>query len=188
VNLAAAVLWALAQASTASDRPPLPSAELKALKESNLFSPYRAKNYERPVRRDERRSEARSEPVKPKPVSVTGIVFDAASGAHKALIEDRNAESLRRLKEPVFAKAGDEVLGFKVIGVSAGTVKLALPDGAEKELAPGDALPEDPNAAAAGTVEAAKPAEKPLEEGVKNEVLERLRSKNKKKDRPQDDP
>jgi hypothetical protein len=177
VSLVSAVLWALAQAAAAADRPPLPAAELKALKEANLFSPHRSKGADRPYRRDERRTESRTEPARPKPPALTGIVFDAASGVHKALVEDRNAESLRRLKEPVFAKAGDEVLGFKVIEVSA-----------EKELAPGDALPEDPNAAAAVPGEAAKPAEKPLEDGVKNEVLERLRSKNKKKDRPQDDP
>lgn len=186
------LLWVLAQAA-GGDRPPLPAADLKSLRESNIFSPYRAKGSERLSKREERRTETRTEAAKPKAALLTGIVFDASLPGHKGLIEDRNEERLRVLKEPRFVKAGDEVLGFRVEEVGADRVRLTLPDGSSKDLAVGDALPAG-EAAAAGTETPGEPKpapgaeSKPLDEGVKNEILERLKKKNRKKDRPQDDP
>ncbi len=184
------LLWTLAQAA-GGDRPPLPASELKALRESNIFSPYRAKGAERPARREERRSEVRTEAAKPKAAVLTGIVFDAALPGHKGLIEDRNEERLRVLKEPTFVKAGDEVLGFRVEEIAADRVRLALPDGTSKDLAVGDSLPGGEAATGEPATEG-KPAPaaetKPLDEGVKNEILEQLKKRNRKKGRPQDDP
>ena len=186
------LLWTLAQAA-AGDRPPLPASELKSLRESNIFSPYRAKGAERPTRREERRGESRVEVSKPKAAVLTGIVFDAALPGHKGLIEDRNEERFRVLKEPKFVKAGDEVLGFRVEEIGADRVRLVLPDGTSKDLAVGDSLPGGDAAPANGeSAPEGKPAPaaetKPLDEAVKNDILEQLKKKNRKKGRPQDDP
>lgn len=186
------LLWTLAQAA-GGDRPPLPASELKSLRESNIFSPYRAKGAERPTRREERRTETRTEAAKPKAAMLTGIVFDAALPGHKGLIEDRNEERLRVLKEPKFVKAGDEVLGFRVEEIGADRVRLVLPDGTSKDLAVGDSLPAveaataNPEPAVEGKPASAAES-KPLDESVKSEILERLKKKNRKKDRSQDDP
>lgn len=186
------LLWTLAQAA-AGDRPPLPASELKSLRESNIFSPYRAKGAERPTRREERRGESRVEVSKPKAAVLTGIVFDAVLPGHKGLIEDRNEERLRVLKEPKFVKVGDEVLGFRVEEIDANRVRIGLPDGTRKDLAVGDSLPAaeaaaaNPESSAEGrAVPAVDP--KPLDEAVKNDVLEQLKKRNRKKGRPQDDP
>jgi hypothetical protein len=118
------------------DRLPVPAAELKALRETNLFSPIRAK----PARRDSSRVEA--PPARPKPPVVTGIFFDEKTQTHRVVVEDRNEERFKRFKEPKFLKVGDEVVGLKIQSVSAEKAMILLQGDSSKELRVGDALPD----------------------------------------------
>jgi hypothetical protein len=179
--------WVLAQAASGAERPPLSASDLKALKESNIFSPHRSRVFERPSSsRDDRRGDSRPSALTTvKPPMLTGIVYDVSLPGHKALVEDRNSESLRRVKTPTFLKAGEELLGLVVEEVRADGLLLKTADGTLKELAVGDPLPLPETAGSAGGE--SEPAAKPLEEGVRNEILERLKGRIKKKGRPQDE-
>jgi hypothetical protein len=113
------------------DRPAYPAADLKALRESNVFSPRRSGGSSSSSgRREERRSETRSEPtpVRPKPIQVTGFVLDPATKTPRAILEDRNDEKLRALKEPLFAKPGDEAAGWTLNETSGGNLLIESSD------------------------------------------------------------
>lgn len=132
--MALMAFFCLQAAPLDGDRLPIPAAELKALRETNLFSPVRAK----PARRDSR---VEATPARAKPPVVTGIFFDEKTQAHQVVVEDRNEDRLKRFKEPKFLKAGDEVVGLKIESVSAEKVVI-LQGGSAKELRVGDELPD----------------------------------------------
>ena len=165
------------------DRPTYSAADLKALREANVFSPRRSGSASS-GRREERRPEPRSEPVpsRPKPIQVTGFVLDPATKTPRAILEDRNEEKSRTLKEPLFAKPGDEAAGWTVEEVTSEQVTIAQGE-TKKTLRVGESFPDPaPVAGAAPAVET--PAEvkpPPLDDGAKNDILERLKQKNKKK-------
>ena len=169
------------------DRPTYSAADLKALREANVFSPRRSGGSSSSGRREERRSETRSEPapVRPKPIQVTGFVLDPATKTPRAILEDRNDEKLRTLKEPLFAKPGDEAAGWTVEEVTSEQVTIAQGE-TKKVLRVGESFPDPaPVAPAAGSPTPDKPVEAaappPLDDASKNDILERLKQKNKKK-------
>jgi hypothetical protein len=176
------------------DRPTYSVGDLKLLRESNLFSPKRSSSSSSgsSYRREERRSE--SAPARPKPLQVTGFVLDPASKSPRAILEDRNSDAFKTLKEPLFAKAGDQAAGWTVSEVLADQLTIVQGE-TTKTLRVGESFPEaavDTGAAAPASADApaapAKPEAAPaLDEGAKNDVLERLRQKNKKK-RADDEP
>ncbi len=168
------------------DRPAYAVSDLKALREANIFSPHK-KSSERTSssRREEPRRETKAEPVRPKGLQVTGFIVDPETKTPRAILEDRNDEKHRILKEPLFAKPGDEAQGWKVDEVAVDQVTI-VKDEERKVLRLGESFPEPAGVpaleGAAPTAPAAEKAEtKPLEEGEKNDVLERLKLKNKKK-------
>lgn len=188
------------------DRPAYPLADLKLLREANVFSPLR-KPGTSSGRREERRSETRSEPAptRPKPIQVTGFVLDPSTKTPRAILEDRNSESLRTLKEPFFAKAGDQAGGWTVEEVLADQVTIVQGE-TKKTLKVGESFPEPVSHAEAsprsGDAKAGPPASEgaasaagappaatasPASDASKNEILERLKQKNKKK-RSEDEP
>ncbi len=168
-------------------RPDLTEARIQGLRAKNIFSPFRTKPFPTktsvgPGKGPEApRIEA---PARPKPPVLTGIVYDEASKAFQAIVEDRNGEKLRQLTGPKVLKAGDEVLGVKIEAVEKDKVVI-LRGETRKELAAGEALWE----AEASSSGAAAPVEsKPADPAVVNSVLEELRKRNKKKDRNYDEP
>ena len=169
------------------DRPTYSAADLKALRESNVFSPQR-KPGSSSGRREERRPETRTEPpppARPKPLQVTGFVLDPATKTPRAILEDKNDEKTRTLKEPLFAKAGDEAAGWTIEEVTS--EQLTIVQGEDRKvLKVGESFPDPGGIAAATPAEttAEKPAAPPpplLDDAAKNDVLERLKNKNKKK-------
>lgn len=179
------------------DRPAISAVDLKALRDSNIFAPRTAKRRPPPSTPSRRSETAGTPPAPPKPKApvITGIFFDGKAQAWLVVVEDRNDAALRQFKEPKFLKAGDEVSGHKVGTVTAERAVFLKGD-SSKELKVGDSLPsdeakpfsaatpEDPEAAAAadGEVEI-----KPLDSAAKTEVLEALKKKRGKKDRPSND-
>jgi hypothetical protein len=185
------------------DRPTYSLADLKLLREANVFSPYKKPG----SRREEPKGTSTftprpPEPARPKPIQVTGFILDPATKTPRAILEDRNSESLRTLKEPLFAKAGDTAGGWTVEEVLADQITIIQGE-TKKTLKVGESFPEAGHAEAtkAGTptsgspasatgvppVATAGPDSKPLDEGAKNDILERLKQKNKKK-RADDEP
>jgi hypothetical protein len=183
VNLALCLL--LLQAGPEAERPPLP-ADLKGLRDSNVFSPARPKGSERTFRRDDRRPETRIEPAKPKAPLITGIVYDASLKGFKALVEDRNDESRRLLKEPTFAKPGDVVAGVTVEAVENNVVRARKADGAAAELAVGDPWPAAEAAPPAEGSTSAPPSTSTTPDPGQDEVRKRLKLRVGKKNRPSD--
>lgn len=121
------------------DRPALSTTELKALRDSNIFSPRVVKPR---VSRD--RSKPSSTPPTPyrqKAPVVTGIFLDAATQAHQAIVEDRNDSAHRYFKEPKFMKAGDEWAGIKLQVVTLDKATF-VKDGVPKEVKVGESLPD----------------------------------------------
>lgn len=181
------------------DRPSLSLTELKALRESNIFSPRTVKRA--PVR-SERSSGRPSVPVpyKQKAPVVTGIFLDLATQSHRAIVEDRNDSAHRHFKEPKFMKAGDEWAGIKLESVTTekavfnkgGTMKEVhvgepLPDSDEKPLS--GAEPGEDVVADDGETPAAKPARsetKTLTTEDQARTLEEMKRRLKKKNRPGD--
>ena len=164
------------------DRPSISQAELKGLLENNVFSPHRTRAFE--PRRGESRGETRrpETPSKPKPLTITGLFADPVSGVPKAIVEDRNDERHRILKEPKFVVGGEEFAGLKIESVSADGVVVSRGD-VKKECRLGDPLPEGdaPAASPSGDSETktdAAPAAPALDDASKNDVLERLRKSN----------
>lgn len=140
------------------DRPPIPAAEIKALRDNNIFAP-RTANGGRP--RPAKSGGGRSEPVstKPKPPVVTGLFFDPKSKGYQIVIEDRNDASLKYFKEPRYLKAGDEWCGLKVESVAVNQAVCTLGSGT-RVLQVGESLPEGDWKPAS----AAKPSEDPLKD------------------------
>jgi hypothetical protein len=166
------------------DRPSIASSELKGLRENNIFSPHRTKPFE-PRRSETTRPEPRpAAPSKPKPLLVTGLFADPVTGVPKAIVEDRNDERHRHLKEPKFCVGGEEFLGLKIEAVTADHVVVTRGD-VRKECKVGDALPEGDVPAVApsssSTSESTSAPAPALEEGTKNDILEALRARNKRK-------
>ena len=96
------------------DRPLISAAEIKSLRDTNIFAPRNTKR-KAPSHSPASRTSARFEsstPAKPKPPVITGIFFDGKAQAWLVVVEDRNESSLKQFKEPKFLKAGDEVNGL----------------------------------------------------------------------------
>lgn len=196
------------------DRPALSTTELKALRDSNIFSPRVVKP---------RSSKERSNRITPavpyrqKAPLVTGIFLDAVSQAHQAIVEDRNDSTHRYFKEPKFMKAGDEWAGVKLQSVTLDTavfvkdgvsrevhVGESLPDGDEKPASAAEsgdeAFPEDGEAPPAtpsttpppsskvrkGPTEASAAEGKPMNPEAQQKTLDDMRRRLKKKSRPGD--
>ena len=176
------------------DRPVLSAADIKSLRDTNIFAPRNAKRKppSSPSSSRGSRFESPATPAKPKPPVVTGIFFDGKAQAWLVVVEDRNESSLKQFKEPKFLKAGDEVGGLKVGEVTAEKASFLKGDTA-KELKVGDPLPVDDKAvsvAASDDPEAPPAAEveiKPVDAESNARVLEELKKKRGKKDRPSND-
>ncbi|HYE99362.1 MAG TPA: hypothetical protein VEJ18_10645 [Planctomycetota bacterium] len=162
------------------DRPAV-KVDVAALKSHNVFSPHRtapraSTGASAPA------APAASAPSRPKPPVVTGFFLDADTRAPKVVVEDRNEARLKLLQEPKFLAAGDEVLGCRIESVADGVAVVVLGE-VRKEVRVGDAFPDGNWAPPAGAAPA--PAEASsgtrLDEGAANDILERLRQKNKKR-------
>jgi len=178
------------------ERPLISAAEIKSLRDSNIFAPRNAKRKAPSHSPTGSRNSARFEsstPAKPKPPVITGIFFDGKAQAWLVVVEDRNESSLKQFKEPKFLKAGDEVGGFKVGAVTAERASFLKGDTA-KELKVGESLPVDDKAvstaAPSDDPEAPPAAEveiKPVDPETNNKVLDDLKKKRGKKERPSND-
>lgn len=180
------------------ERPALSTAEIKLLRDTNIFAPRSARRSSprsSPSGRD--RIHSPSTPAKPKAPVVTGIFFDAKSQAFVVVVEDRNLDSLKQFKEPKFLKVGDEFAGFKVSSVTDEKAVFARGE-VSKELKVGESLPAEdgkPTSAAPATEDAAsaaapseEPAEiRPADDEANAEALKRLKEKVGKKNRPSRD-
>jgi hypothetical protein len=121
------------------DRPALSTTELKALRDSNIFSPRIVKPR---VSRDRSKpSNTPPTPYRQKAPIVTGIFLDAATQAHQAIVEDRNDSSHRYFKEPKFMKVGDEWAGIKLQSVTLDKA-IFVKDGVPKDVKVGESLPD----------------------------------------------
>ena len=177
------------------ERPSISAAEIKSLRDMNIFAPRNQKRKTSPSYSSSK-SPSRFEPsapAKPKPPLVTGIFFDGKAQAWIVVVEDRNESSLKQFKEPKFLKTGDEVGGLKVGIVTAEKASFQKGD-TVKELKVGESLPAEEKAvsvaAPSDDPEAPPPAEaeiKPVDAESNNRVLEELKKKRGKKERPSND-
>jgi hypothetical protein len=183
------------------ERPLISAAEIKALRDSNIFAPRNKKRvYVPPTRPGGGKSEP-AVPAKPKPPVVTGIFYDAKAEAFLVVVEDRNDAALKQFKEPKFLKSGDEVNGFK-IGLVTAERAVFLKGEITKELKVGESMPgpdgksvtvvsapEDPEAAPApeGEEKSEKVEIKPLDPETHIKAMENLKKKAGKKNRPSQD-
>lgn len=177
------------------DRPAIPSSEIKALRDLNIFAPYGLKKRVSSTPPGGKpRTEAPAAP-KPKAPVVTGIFFDAKTKSYLVVVEDRNEGSLKQFKDPKFLKTGDEVVGLRVGAVSAEKATF-LKGEIAKELSVGDSLlagelkasappSDDPEAEPSDSEE--KVDIKPLDTEEKNKVLEKMKKERGKKNRPNND-
>jgi hypothetical protein len=181
------------------ERPLISAAEVKSLRDSNIFAPRTAKR--RPPVKGSDYVKRPSAPAQPRPPVVTGIFYDAKAQAFLVVLEDRNEASLKQFKEPKFLKAGDDVNGYKVASVTA--EKAAFLKGEiSKELKVGESLPgpdgktvsvapvtDDPEAAFApeGEEKPEKVEIKPIDPETQIKALENLKKKAGKKNRPSQD-
>jgi len=180
------------------ERPALSMAEIKMLRDTNIFAPKSAKRSTRYVKTDTKnKSETPAAPPKPKPPVVTGIFYDAKAQTFLVVVEDRNSDSLKQFKEPKFLKTGDEVAGYKVASVTEAKAVFTKGD-LSKDLKVGESLPgsdgkpvsvapvtDDPDAAPVEGDE--KVDVKPLDPETSTKALEELRKKVGKKNRPSKD-
>ncbi len=191
------------------DRPAIAAADLKALRETNIFAP-------KGIRRTPPTSSTSSRgtppaPYRQKPPVITAIFLDLASQAHQVIVEDRNDSTHRYFKEPKFMKVGDEWAGVKVESVTQESA-IFNKAGVSKEVHLGEGLPESeakllssadgsdegigddgetPLPAESSTTppstskfRKATPESKTQTSEEQNKVLEDMRRKNKKKNRP----
>jgi hypothetical protein len=181
------------------ERPSLSAAELKLLKDSNIFAPRSTKRPRyTPSSKDKGSRFESSTPAKPKPPVVTGIFFDAKVDTFIVVLEDKNSESLKLFKEPKFLKAGDEVVGYKVSAVTADKATFLKGD-VSKDLKVGEAMPAadgKPVSAAPGTDDPEvalddggepKVEIKPQDPETNTKTLDEIRKKVGKKNRPSRD-
>jgi hypothetical protein len=192
------------------DRPAITATDLKALRDTNIFAPKSIKRRPPPVLPTNSRNLPPT-PYKQKPPVVTAIFLDLASQTHQVIVEDRNDSTHRYFKEPKFMKAGDEWAGVKVESVTQESAVFNRA-GVSKEVHLGEALPESeakPLSSADGSDEGigddgetplpsessttspstskfrkAAPESKTQTSEEQNKVLEDMRRKNKKKNRP----
>jgi len=185
-------------------RPVLSPAELKALRDTNIFAPKTVKR-STPKYAPRPTSKKESAPAKPKPPMVTGIFYDVKEKAHIVVVEDRNEGSLKQFKEPKFLKAGDLVAGLKVESVSAekavfskgevskelrvgdpladGEVKAVASPTEEGLLAPEEEEPQPATGTPKTSAPAGKTEVKPLDSKQQSDVLDGMRKKAGKKNR-----
>jgi len=164
------MMAALLQASSPSayvepqdpDRPALPLADLKSLRENNIYAPYK-KTPRKESRTSYTPSEPKPPPPPPKPVPpvVTGIILDPATKEYQVVVEDRNSERLKLLKAPLFLKAGDEVLVYRIESVTTrfATVKFGE---TTQSLKVGDSFPDAGFKAPEGAETPAPSTDKPV--------------------------
>lgn len=179
-----------AQGKQDPDRPAISLADLKLLRDTNIFAPRSAKRTTPKISKSDRPTRFEpAAPVKPKPPVVTGIFFDPKAETYLVVVEDRNVEPLRQFKEPKFLKSGDEVAGCKVGAVTAEQAVFVHGE-ASKELRVGDSLPSDDKVSAA-TVEngEVQPVTetvetKPVDPEAHVRTLEEMRKKVGRKNRP----
>lgn len=185
------------------DRPALPLSDLKSLRENNVFAPHKVV---RPAPKSTYKpSEPKPPPPPPKPVPpvVTGIILDPETRVYQVIVEDKNSASLKLLKAPLFLKAGDEVLVYRIESVtgSIATVKLGE---TTKELKVGDSFPDaglkapegaeapsstTPSAEKNGGAAETKPAgEASPDEERRRKIREELQKKLGKKRRVDEEP
>lgn len=119
--------------------------DYRALLENNLFSPPKKAT----PRREEARPAPRTEPGKPEPPVLTGLVFNRAQGRFEAVVEDRGKKEIR------FCTPGDKIEAWTVVSIAADrliatdgskevSIKVGQPvgeGGAEAKAAPAPAVP-----------------------------------------------
>jgi len=126
-----------------ADRPAIPAAELKALRENNIFAPRSAKLRPPKAPGGSPRG-APAVPAKPRAPVVTGTFFDEKLQAHRVIVEDKNDASHKFFKDPMFLKVGDEWGGLKVEAVTKDKA-IFNKGGASKEINIGESLPDVEN-------------------------------------------
>lgn len=122
------------------DRPTISAAELKALRDNNIFAP-KAASKRPPKRESGGTKSAPAAPIRPKAPLVTAIYLDAATQAYHVIVEDRNDASRKFFKEPKFMKAGDEWSGIKLESVTQDKAVFTR-DGASKDVHIGEGIAE----------------------------------------------
>jgi len=178
------------------ERPSLSAAEVKLLKDSNIFAPKGTKKRYSSPPRPPGGSKEPAAPAKPKPPVVTGIFFDAKADTFLVVVEDKNTDSsLKLFKEPKFLKVGDEVVGFKVTSVTADKAVFLKGD-VSKELKVGEPMPGADGKPVSAAVTPEDPEAAPLPEGdekveikpqdaeTNTKTLDEMRKKVGKKNRP----
>lgn len=181
--------WLLLAALAGGGDEPLPQdpdrpavrVDLAALKTHNVFSPHRTAP--RAPSAAGTTPAAVAAPARPKPPVVTGFFLDADTRAPKMVVEDRNEPRLKLLQEPKFLAAGDEILGCRVESVGDGAAVVVLGD-VRKEVRVGDAFPDgnwEPPAGAPPAPAEVSSGGVRLDDAAANDILERLRQKNKKR-------
>ncbi len=189
------------------DRPAIAAADLKALRETNIFAPKGIRRTPPPSTFSGTRTSPPA-PYRHRPPILTAIFLDLASQSHQVIVEDRNDSTHRYFKEPKFMKAGDEWAGVKVESITQ-DVAVFSKAGASKEVRIGEPLPEieakplsstdvtdegfsddgeTPAPAESSTspsrIRKTSPESKTQTSEEQNRVLEEMRRKNKKKNRP----
>jgi len=166
------------------ERPSLSAAEVKLLKDSNIFAPKGTKKRYSSPPRPPGGSKEPAAPAKPKPPVVTGIFFDAKADTFLVVVEDKNTDSsLKLFKEPKFLKVGDEVVGFLKGDVSK-ELKVGEPmPGADGKPVSAAVTPEDPEAAPLPEGDE-KVEIKPQDAETNTKTLDEMRKKVGKKNRP----
>lgn len=122
------------------DRPAIPAAELKALRENNIFAPRSAKFRPPKPPPGQKSSDYVAPPAKPKIPVITGFFIDQKTRTPFVIVEDKNDAARRFFKEPKFLKAGDEWAGYKVEAVTFDKAVFSKA-GSPKELVLGEPLP-----------------------------------------------
>jgi hypothetical protein len=123
------------------DRPSISASEIKLLRDNNIFAPRSVTLHPRPLPNKSSSSRTDSIPAKPKLPTVTGIFLDPKLNTYQIIVEDPNESALKQFKEPKFLKAGDEWGILKVESVEADHAVCKL-GGAVRKLSLGDTLPE----------------------------------------------
>jgi len=180
------------------DRSAVSAADLKALRETNIFAPKTVKRLAPRVTSTTSSRSSVPTPYRQKPPILTAIYLDLATNAQQVIVEDRNDSSHRYFKDPKFMRTGDEWAGVKIESITQ-DVAVFSKDGVSKEVRIGESLPEtdakplsstegadeganDDGETPASAGSEAKPRIQTSEE--QNRVLEEMRRRNRKKNRP----
>ncbi len=145
------------------DRVRISVGDFKALRENNVFAPYRARRPDPPKPPASQPSKPPPPPSAPRPRTpvVTGFVLEEQSGAFQVLVEDRNSDAkLKLFAQPRFLKAGEEFLGYTIESVSINTVSVKVGEEV-RELRAGESFPANGGAVPVGV---AVPAGAPVPE------------------------